>query len=143
MSRFWSAIVADLSPYVPGEQPKRAGLVKLNTNEHPYPPSPAVREAIRAELGEGAEALRLYPDPQSSVLCATIAAREGLAPEQVFVGGNGVGKTNLYRALELIRAALIATCAEVTADDVMKIDRLTKASPRPELAEPRCGRTGR
>ena len=53
MSRFWSAIVADLSPYVPGEQPKRAGLVKLNTNEHPYPPSPAVREAIRAELGEG------------------------------------------------------------------------------------------
>lgn len=45
--------------------------------------------------------------------------------------------------LELIRAALIATCAEVTADDVMKIDRLTKASPRPELAEPRCGRTGR
>lgn len=86
MSRFWSAIVADLSPYVPGEQPKRAGLVKLNTNEHPYPPSPAVREAIRAELGEGAETLRLYPDPQSSVLCATIAAREGLAPEQVFVG---------------------------------------------------------
>jgi histidinol-phosphate aminotransferase len=86
MSRFWSAIVADLSPYVPGEQPKRAGLVKLNTNENPYPPSPAVHEAIRAELGEGAEMLRLYPDPQSSVLCATIAAREGLAPEQVFVG---------------------------------------------------------
>lgn len=86
MSRFWSAIVADLSPYVPGEQPMRAGLVKLNTNENPYPPSPAVREAIRAELGEAAGTLRLYPDPQSSVLCATIAAREGLAPEQVFVG---------------------------------------------------------
>ena len=86
MSRFWSAIVADLSPYVPGEQPKRAGLVKLNTNENPYPPSPAVRDAIRAELGEGAEALRLYPDPQSGALCATIAAREGVSPGQVFVG---------------------------------------------------------
>jgi histidinol-phosphate aminotransferase len=86
MSRFWSAIVAELSPYVPGEQPKRAGLVKLNTNENPYPPSPAVREAIDAELGEGADALRLYPDPQSGALCATIAAREGVSPEQVFVG---------------------------------------------------------
>ncbi|MCZ7560411.1 MAG: histidinol-phosphate transaminase [Burkholderiaceae bacterium] len=86
MSRFWSAIVADLSPYVPGEQPKIAGLVKLNTNENPYPPSPAVAEAIRGELGADGEALRLYPDPQSAALCAAIARREGLAPEQVFVG---------------------------------------------------------
>ncbi len=86
MSRLWSAIVADLKPYVPGEQPKRANLVKLNTNENPYPPSPAVAEAIRAELGAAGDALRLYPDPQSSALCATIAAREGLAPGQVFVG---------------------------------------------------------
>jgi len=86
MSRFWSAIVADLSPYVPGEQPKIAGLVKLNTNENPYPPSPAVAEAIRGELGADGEALRLYPDPQSAALCSAIAQREGLAPEQVFVG---------------------------------------------------------
>jgi len=86
MSRLWSAIVAGLSPYVPGEQPQRAGLVKLNTNESPYPPSPAVAEAIRAALGDAGDALRLYPDPSSSALCAAIAAREQLAPEQVFVG---------------------------------------------------------
>lgn len=86
MSRFWSAIVADLSPYVPGEQPKIAGLVKLNTNENPYPPSPAAAQAIRSELGADGDALRLYPDPQSAALCAAIAQREGLAPEQVFVG---------------------------------------------------------
>jgi len=86
MSRFWSAIVADLSPYVPGEQPKIAGLVKLNTNENPYPPSPAVAQAIGVELGADGEVLRLYPDPQSAALRAAIAQREGLAPEQVFVG---------------------------------------------------------
>ncbi len=86
MSRFWSALVADLSPYVPGEQPRLGGLVKLNTNENPYPPSPAVAEAIRAALGADGGALRLYPDPQSAVLCTAIAQREGLAPEQVFVG---------------------------------------------------------
>ena len=86
MSRFWSALVANLSPYVPGEQPKLANLVKLNTNENPYPPSPAVAEAIRTELAAAGESLRLYPDPLSGALCAAIAAREGLAPEQVFVG---------------------------------------------------------
>ncbi len=86
MSRFWSPVVAGLSPYVPGEQPARANLVKLNTNENPYPPSPAVLAAMHDALGDTASALRLYPDPSSSALCATIAQREGLAPEQVFVG---------------------------------------------------------
>ena len=86
MSRFWSAIVAGLSPYGPGEQPQRAGLVKLNTNENPYPPAPAVAEAIRAAMGDAGDALRLYPDPSSSALCAAIAAREQLARKQVFVG---------------------------------------------------------
>ncbi len=86
MSRFWSAIVAGLSPYVPGEQPKIGGLVKLNTNENPYPPSPAVAQAIGAELGTNGQTLRLYPDPQSAALRAAIAQREGLASEQVFVG---------------------------------------------------------
>ncbi len=86
MSRFWSDIVRDLSPYVPGEQPRQPGLVKLNTNENPYPPSPEVRAAIEAELGDSAASLRLYPDPQGTVLRETIAAREGLSLEQVFVG---------------------------------------------------------
>ena len=51
MSRFWSPVVHDLTPYVPGEQPKLANLVKLNPNENPYPPSPQVLAAIQAELG--------------------------------------------------------------------------------------------
>lgn len=82
MSRFWSSTVHNLSPYVPGEQPKRDGLIKLNTNENPFDPSPRVLTAIAA----AAERLRLYPDPRSSALCEAIAARYDLAPEQVFVG---------------------------------------------------------
>ena len=50
MSRFWSPIVKSLSPYVPGEQPKQDGIVKLNTNENPYPPSPRVLTAIALPL---------------------------------------------------------------------------------------------
>lgn len=86
MSRFWSPAVARLTPYVPGEQPKLADLVKLNTNENPYPPSPAVLAALRAELGADAATLRLYPDPESARLKATIAAQFALTPAQVFVG---------------------------------------------------------
>lgn len=86
MSRLWSACVHRLTPYVPGEQPRRPGLVKLNTNESPYPPSPAVHAAILAELGTDAAALRLYPDPQAVALREVIAARERVDPVQVFVG---------------------------------------------------------
>jgi histidinol-phosphate aminotransferase len=82
MSRFWSSVVHNLSPYVPGEQPKIAGLVKLNTNENPYPPSPRALAAIAA----AADRLRLYPDPGATLLRETIAARYGIAPDQVFVG---------------------------------------------------------
>jgi hypothetical protein len=71
MSRFWSPVVHDLSPYVPGEQPKLDGIVKLNTNENPYGPSPRVLEAIAAAT----DRLRLYPDPRASALCETSAAR--------------------------------------------------------------------
>ena len=83
MSRFWSRLTHDLKPYVPGEQPRIADLVKLNTNESPLGPSPRVLEAIR---GEAADTLRLYPDPQASALCAAIAAYHKVRPEQVFVG---------------------------------------------------------
>jgi histidinol-phosphate aminotransferase len=82
MSRFWSPVVHSLSPYVPGEQPKQDGVVKLNTNENPYPPSPRVLAAIAA----AADRLRLYPDPHASALRAAIAARYGVTPEQVFLG---------------------------------------------------------
>jgi len=83
MSQFWSAVVHGLTPYVPGEQPKLANLVKLNTNENPYGPSPRVLEALRAELGDS---LRLYPDPLSERLRQAIAARHDVTAANVFVG---------------------------------------------------------
>src|SRR5262245_12867266 len=82
MSRFWSSVVHGLSPYVPVEQPKLDSIVKLNSNENPYGPSPRVLAAIASAT----DRLRLYPDPRASNLCETIAARNHVAPEQVFVG---------------------------------------------------------
>lgn len=83
MSRFWSRIVHQLDPYVPGEQPRGSNLVKLNTNENPYGPSPKVLEAIRLGVSDR---LRLYPDPASQTLKQAIADYHGIQPEQVFVG---------------------------------------------------------
>ena len=83
MSRFWSALVHDLTPYIPGEQPRAADFVKLNTNESPIGPSPHVLEAVRAEA---ADTLRLYPDPESSLLRRTLADYHGVETSQVFVG---------------------------------------------------------
>lgn len=83
MSKFWSPLVNDLVPYVPGEQPKMANLVKLNTNENPFGPSPKVIEAIQAELNDS---LRLYPDPEGESLRQTIAAYHNVKPEQIFLG---------------------------------------------------------
>lgn len=80
---FWSPRIGALQPYVPGEQPRIDGLVKLNTNENPYPPSPAVLDAIQAAAAHG---LERYPDPESQALREAIAARHGLQAEQVFVG---------------------------------------------------------
>jgi len=72
-----------LSPYIPGEQPRIPGLVKLNTNENPFGPSPRAIDAMRAEA---ADTLRLYPDPQASALRETLAAYHGVSIDQVFVG---------------------------------------------------------
>jgi histidinol-phosphate aminotransferase len=83
MSRFWSRLTHDLRPYVPGEQPRMAELVKLNTNESPLGPSPRVLEAIR---GEATDTLRLYPDPQATALRSALAIYHRVEPEQVFVG---------------------------------------------------------
>ncbi|MDR1818579.1 MAG: histidinol-phosphate transaminase [Puniceicoccales bacterium] len=85
-----TAAVAALPGYVPGEQPQEAGWLKLNTNENPYPPSPAVAEAIRRELGADGASLRLYPNPRSSPLRAAAAAFHGRGlTEQNVVAGNG------------------------------------------------------
>jgi histidinol-phosphate aminotransferase len=83
MSKFWSPFVKDLVPYVPGEQPKLAKLVKLNTNENPYGPSPKAVAAMQAELGDS---LRLYPDPNSDRLKQAVADYYGVDTAQVFVG---------------------------------------------------------
>lgn len=83
MSRFLSRRFDALAPYVPGEQPKMQNLIKLNTNENPYPPSPKVIEAISAQ--EVAK-LRLYSDPDCTPLVAAIAGRYGVSRAQVFVG---------------------------------------------------------
>src|SRR5271169_5739703 len=83
MKAFWSRIARELSPYVPGEQPRIANLVKLNTNESPFGPSPLALEAMRAAA---VDTLRLYPDPEAQELREALAVHHGIKPEQVFVG---------------------------------------------------------
>lgn len=83
MSKYWSDLVRDLEPYVPGEQPKVTGLIKLNTNENPYPPSPAVQQVLSQEVIDD---LRLYPDPNSTMLKQALAANCGVTADHVFVG---------------------------------------------------------
>ncbi len=83
MSKFWSPFVNDLVPYVPGEQPKLSKLIKLNTNENPYGPSPRAIAAMQAEVNDS---LRLYPDPNGERLKRAVAEYYDVKPEQVFVG---------------------------------------------------------
>ncbi len=83
MNPYWSRRIRDIVPYTPGEQPKDRQFIKLNTNECPYPPSPAVLSAIKQAAGDS---LRLYPDPECADLRSAIAERERLSPDQVFCG---------------------------------------------------------
>ncbi|HEY6772540.1 MAG TPA: histidinol-phosphate transaminase [Oxalicibacterium sp.] len=99
MSQFWSPLVRTLTPYVPGEQPKIAGLIKLNTNENPYPPSPAVMAAMHAV---SADALRLYPDPDSSALKQTLAGYHDVQPNEIFVG-NGSDEVLAFAFMALLK----------------------------------------
>lgn len=99
MSRYWSAATRGLTPYVPGEQPGLAHLIKLNTNENPHGPSPRALAAIREAVGDG---LRLYPDPDAGALKAALAARHGVSPAQVFVG-NGSDEVLAHAFLGLLK----------------------------------------
>ena len=83
MNQYWSKLVHQLDPYVPGEQPKMSNLIKLNTNENPYGPSPKVVNALENEATDN---LRLYPDPNSDALKQAIANYHKVKPQQVFVG---------------------------------------------------------
>lgn len=85
MNRYWSRVAQQLTPYVPGEQPQIDGLVKLNTNENPYPPSPRALEAIRQATNE---TLRRYPDPDANVFKAAVARFHGVPADHVFVGNS-------------------------------------------------------
>ncbi|HSN63209.1 MAG TPA: histidinol-phosphate transaminase, partial [Azonexus sp.] len=102
MSRFWSRVVGTLTPYVPGEQPKIANLIKLNTNENPDPPSPKVLAAIQAELGADTARLRLYPDPNADLLKSAVARLHGVTPQQVFVG-NGSDEVLAHVFMALLK----------------------------------------
>ncbi|MFZ2628362.1 MAG: histidinol-phosphate transaminase [Rugosibacter sp.] len=101
MSAFWSDVVKGLTPYVPGEQPKLANLIKLNTNENPYGPSPCALAAIREEVGDS---LRLYPDPNAVQLKTAIARHHAIEPRNVFVG-NGSDEILAHVFLGLLKHA--------------------------------------
>ena len=79
----WENNVRKVVPYTPGEQPKEKNIIKLNTNENPYPPCPEVRKILDS-FNE--DKMKLYPDPDAAVLVNAIAERYGLKPSQVFVG---------------------------------------------------------
>jgi len=99
MNPFWSQIARELSPYVPGEQPRIANLVKLNTNESPFGPSPRALEAMRAAA---ADSQRLYPDPEATELREALANHHGFRPEQVFVG-NGSDEVLAHAFVALLK----------------------------------------
>lgn len=87
----------ELTPYIPGEQPKISNLIKLNTNENPYGPSPKVLAALQAEV---ADSLRLYPDPASDRVREAVANFYAVASNQVFVGnGSDEVLAHVFNAL--------------------------------------------
>lgn len=99
MSQYWSAVVHGLTPYVPGEQPKMDKLIKLNTNEHPWGPSPRALEAIRAATDDS---LRLYPDPEGERLKGALARHHGVQASEVFLG-NGSDEVLAHAFLALLK----------------------------------------
>lgn len=110
MSRYWSAVVHGLTPYIPGEQPKLPNLVKLNTNESPYGPSPRALAAMRAEV---ADTLRLYPDPRADRLKQAIADFHGVSTAQVFAG-NGSDEVLAFAFQALLLHELPVLFPDVT-----------------------------
>ena len=110
MSRFWSPIVHSLTPYVAGEQPVIDGLVKLNTNENPYGPSPRALAAISQAVND---TLRLYPEPTGLRLRQAIAASHDLDPGEVFVG-NGSDEVLAHTFQALLKHDLPLLYPDIT-----------------------------
>ncbi len=101
MSIYWSELVRGLAPYVPGEQPSDRQYIKLNTNENPYPPSPAVLEAICEHTNQD---LRLYPDPNGDILKAAVADYFQVEKNNVFVG-NGSDEVLAFAFISVFKQA--------------------------------------
>lgn len=108
--KYWSETARRLTPYVPGEQPKIERLIKLNTNENPYPPSPLVLDAIQRESGES---LRLYPDPESNHLKQAISDYYRISPGSVFVG-NGSDEVLAHTFCALLKQDLPLLFPDIT-----------------------------
>ena len=109
MSAYISERIKNITPYVPGEQPKRGGFVKLNTNESPFPPSP---KAI-ARAAEAAKALQLYSDPEMSALKAKLAQRFGVESAEVFVS-NGSDEVLNFAFAAFVDKNAPAVFADIT-----------------------------
>lgn len=99
MSTYWNPLLESLDPYIPGEQPQGQKLVKLNTNENPFGPSPKVLAAI---AGVNDDRLRLYPDPESNMLRQAYADYHSIGREQVFIG-NGSDEVLAHTFLALLK----------------------------------------
>ncbi|MDQ1278143.1 MAG: histidinol-phosphate aminotransferase [Thermodesulfobacteriota bacterium] len=110
MNELWSDYLRNLEPYQPGEQPTIEQLIKLNTNENPYPPSPAVLSALQ---GAANAELRLYPDPEGRKLKQIIAERHGLSEAHVFLG-NGSDEVLAHAFYALLKHELPLLFPDVT-----------------------------
>lgn len=110
MSRFWSKVVHGLTPYTPGEQVRMPDLIKLNTNENPYGPSPRAVVAMQAAIGDS---LRLYSDPANTAVKDAVAARLGLARAQVFVG-NSSDEVLAHTFHALLKHELPLLCPDIS-----------------------------
>lgn len=110
MSEFWSECIRSLEPYKPGEQLSIANLIKLNTNENPYPPSPAVLNALHDAINAQ---LRLYPDPEGQSLKQTIADMYNLAPANIFLG-NGSDEVLAHAFHALLKHELPILFPDIT-----------------------------
>jgi len=109
MSGFLSKRLSSLIPYTPGEQPKMLDLIKLNTNESPFPPSPKAQKAA----AEAAKRLELYPDPQCRRLTQAVASNLGLDPDQVLMT-NGSDEILYFAFLAFCDSDTPAVMADIT-----------------------------
>lgn len=110
MSKFWSEMAKRAEPYIPGEQLDKENVIKLNTNENPYPPSPKVIEAIQKELSAN---LRLYPSPTMDDLRTAIGRYYGLSKANVFVG-NGSDEVLAFAFMGLFNPGKPIRFPEIT-----------------------------